>query len=76
MKYALVGGTRVQAEPKLRGVCPSCESEVISKCGKHVIWHWAHRSRSSCDPWWEHADRSLAYAVRSLLTFKEVPWSQ
>ncbi|WP_265535471.1 competence protein CoiA [Pseudomonas saponiphila] len=54
MKYAFVGGTRVQAEPKLSGICPSCKSEVISKCGKHVIWHWAHRSRSSCDPWWEN----------------------
>jgi len=54
MKYAYVGDTRMEAEPKLRGVCPSCESEVISKCGKHVIWHWAHRSKLSCDPWWEN----------------------
>lgn len=54
MKYAFVGGTRVQVEPKLRGVCPPCESEVISKCGKRVIWHWANQSRSSCDPWWEN----------------------
>ena len=26
---------------------------MIAKCGKFVRWHWAHKSRQSCDPWWE-----------------------
>lgn len=54
MKYAYVADERMQAQPKLRGVCRACEVEVISKCGKHVVWHWAHRSRAQCDPWWEN----------------------
>lgn len=37
MKYAYVGDTRMEAEPKLRGVCPSCESEVISKSAVNAI---------------------------------------
>jgi competence protein CoiA len=26
---------------------------MIAKCGQVKIWHWAHKSRASCDPWWE-----------------------
>jgi len=26
---------------------------MISKCGSVKIWHWAHKSKVSCDPWWE-----------------------
>jgi hypothetical protein len=26
---------------------------MIAKCGKHNIWHWAHKTRENCDPWWE-----------------------
>ena len=26
---------------------------MISKCGPHKLWHWAHKSRFHCDPWWE-----------------------
>ena len=26
---------------------------MIAKCGQHVVWHWAHKSRLNCDPWWE-----------------------
>lgn len=35
-----------------RAICPSCDSEVISKCGDINIWHWAHKSRD-CDNWSE-----------------------
>jgi len=31
-----------------------CEAEVISKCGKKVVWHWAHTSKKHCDLWWEN----------------------
>lgn len=27
---------------------------MIAKCGRVKMWHWAHRSRSGCDPWWEN----------------------
>lgn len=53
MKYAIVDGHKVLAQPKLRGTCNYCGSEMISRCGRHKIWHWAHKSRADCDPWWE-----------------------
>ena len=54
MKYALVQGQRQGAQPRLSGECPVCGSAVIAKCGQHRVWHWAHRSIRSCDPWWEN----------------------
>lgn len=53
MRYADVDGERTQASPKLRGICRGCGGDTIAKCGKHVVWHWSHRSRSHCDRWWE-----------------------
>ncbi|WP_116812789.1 competence protein CoiA [Steroidobacter cummioxidans] len=53
MKYALVSGSRAEPQPKARGFCPGCHADTIAKCGKHVIWHWAHKSLTHCDHWWE-----------------------
>lgn len=53
LRYANVNGLRTEASPKLRGICRGCGNETIAKCGKHVVWHWAHRSRQHCDQWWE-----------------------
>ncbi|MBW9113177.1 competence protein [Rhizobium cauense] len=54
MRYALVNGERQEAtQSKLRGSCPSCEQEVVAKCGPLKIWHWAHKGKRNCDPWWE-----------------------
>lgn len=53
MRYALVGGARVEPQPKTRGICLCCNGHVTAKCGEHVVWHWAHLSRTHCDPWWE-----------------------
>ena len=53
MKLALVNGQRSEPSPQLRASCAYCGREVISKCGRVKIWHWAHKSRASCDPWWE-----------------------
>lgn len=53
MKYALVEGIKSEARPKLRGACSYCDSEMIARCGRHKIWHWAHKSKVECDPWWE-----------------------
>ena len=53
MKYAIVNEKRVEARPRLRGICQCCGEETIAKCGQHVVWHWAHKSRQNCDPWWE-----------------------
>ena len=53
MRYAIVDGERAEAKPRLRGACQCCGGQTISKCGEHVVWHWAHRRREDCDPWWE-----------------------
>ena len=53
MRYALINGVRQETQPRLKGLCPGCGGEVVAKCGRHVIWHWAHASRCHCDPWWE-----------------------
>ena len=53
MKYAIVDGQRHEAAPGLRASCPTCGAAVIGKCGEQRIWHWAHRGKRDCDPWWE-----------------------
>ncbi|MEX1196338.1 MAG: competence protein CoiA family protein [Pseudohongiellaceae bacterium] len=54
MKFALVDGQKSQPVPKTHGLCPHCNAEVVSKCGRVKVWHWAHKSRDVCDPWWEN----------------------
>jgi len=54
MKFALINGQRTEPQPKLKGICINCQNETIAKCGKVKIWHWAHKSKISCDPWWEN----------------------
>jgi len=53
MKFAFVDGNRTEATNGARGVCPSCGSELIAKCGEVKINHWAHKSIRNCDPWLE-----------------------
>lgn len=53
MRIALVNGERSEPSPRQRAVCPYCGHDMIAKCGRVRLWHWAHKSRSSCDPWWE-----------------------
>jgi len=54
MKYSIVNGERSEAQPSLSGHCQTCGSPTIAKCGKVKIWHWAHRGKRMCDPWWEN----------------------
>ena len=54
MMYALnAAGERIEADPGGRASCPGCHGDVIAHCGEILVWHWAHRSRLECDPWWE-----------------------
>jgi competence protein CoiA len=53
MKYALVAGERREASPGLEGICPACQKQTHPKCGRIIIWHWAHKPTRHCDPWWE-----------------------
>jgi competence protein CoiA len=56
MKFALVNGQHQEAQPNLSGKCPACGHPMVAKCGERRlrIWHWAHKSRRHCDPWWEN----------------------
>ena len=53
MQFAVVDGISIEPAPGIRGNCRFCQAEMIAKCGRHKIWHWAHKSRMHCDPWWE-----------------------
>lgn len=53
MKFALIDGERREPQPGLTGECPGCGEPVTAKCGTLRVWHWAHKGRLTCDPWWE-----------------------
>ena len=54
MKYAIVNNEKVEATKGAKGVCPSCGSELIAKCGELKVNHWSHKGNRNCDPWWEN----------------------
>lgn len=53
MLTAIVNGNRSRPFPGAVGHCPCCNSEMIPRCGEVKVHHWAHKSKSDCDPWWE-----------------------
>jgi competence protein CoiA len=53
MRFALVNGQLQEAQPDLSGECRSCGEPTVAKCGEMRVWHWAHKGRRHCDPWWE-----------------------
>lgn len=53
MQYAIHSGRRLEASPGLEGHCPYCDQLMIARCGELKVWHWAHKGRRNCDPWWE-----------------------
>lgn len=53
MRFAMVDNQKVEATPKLKGICFGCGEPVTAKCGRQRIWHWAHKANVDCDRWWE-----------------------
>ena len=53
MRFALVDSNKLEATKGVKGICPSCGSELIAKCGNVKINHWAHKGIRNCDPWWK-----------------------
>lgn len=51
MKFAIIDNTKVEAIKGVKGICPSCGSELIAKCGEVKVNHWAHKGMRNCDPW-------------------------
>lgn len=54
MKFALVDNKKVEAAKGLNGICQLCQEPVIPKCGQFRVNHWAHKSCTHCDKWWEN----------------------
>jgi len=54
MKFALIHDDKVEATKGAKGFCPSCDSELIARCGEVNVNHWAHKGNRNCDPWWEN----------------------
>lgn len=54
MKFAKVNGQRQEAQPRLSGNCPGCDSPMVARCGTKRVWHWAHLGERTCDVWWEN----------------------
>lgn len=54
MKLALVDGIEVEATKGAKGLCRSCGSELIAKCGEDRVDHWAHKGKRNCDSWGEN----------------------
>lgn len=42
MRFALINGNRVEAQPQLKGLRSCCSNPVIAKCGSRKIWHLRH----------------------------------
>jgi len=53
MIWAIKNSEKIKAQPKQKALCPICNEELIAKCGKIKIWHWAHKSGTDCDDWYE-----------------------
>jgi len=54
MKFAIVDHKKVEATKGVKGICPSCGSDVIARCGEIKVHHWAHKGIRNCDSWWEN----------------------
>lgn len=54
MQYSCVNGQKILPYPKAQGTCAVCSAETLAKCGQKIMWHWAHKSKMECDPWWEN----------------------
>jgi len=55
VRFALVNGNKAEATKGAKGLCRSCGSELIAKCGEARVHHWAHKGKlPDCDTWWEN----------------------
>jgi competence CoiA-like predicted nuclease len=54
MKFALLNDKqRIEATKGAIGICPSCGSELVARCGEIKVHHWSHKKK--CDDYsWEN----------------------
>ena len=53
MRFALSNNERIEPTKGAKGVCPSCGSELVAKCGEIKRHHWSHKKKCD-DHWWEN----------------------
>jgi competence CoiA-like predicted nuclease len=52
--YALnKDGQRIKPFLRGKGFCPLCNAPVKAYCGEIYEWHWKHKTKNSCDQWFE-----------------------
>ncbi|MCC8628049.1 hypothetical protein [Xanthomonas vesicatoria] len=75
MKYAVVGGRRMEAMPRLKGACQACAGDMVSKCGRFVRWHWAHLPGTECGDQWSDPETAWhrGWKDRFPVDWQEVP---
>ena len=74
MRFALSQDRRIEATPGAVGICPGCANELLARCGEKNAWHWAHKGRRHCDPWWENeTDWHRDWKNRFPSEWQEVP---
>ena len=55
MKYANRQGKKIEAEKGIKdAICPCCDTPVVAKCGTKKVHHWSHKTKKTCDNWWEN----------------------
>ena len=52
MMWGISAEGRCLAEPRKHARCPSCNGDLVAKCGEYICWHWAHKAKD-CDHWSE-----------------------
>lgn len=53
MQFADLNNSKIKPIKGQIGFCPMCGAEMIARCGKIKIHHWAHKGKLHCDKWWE-----------------------
>jgi hypothetical protein len=50
--WGITPSGRTLAHPNAKASCPTCNGDLIAKCGELKSWHWAHKTKD-CDHWSE-----------------------
>ena len=53
MRFALSNNERIEPTKGAQGVCPSCGSELVAKCGEIKVHYWSHKKKCD-DHCWEN----------------------
>lgn len=66
---------RIDIEDSLKGekyYCPCCGSELIQKKGTVNTWHFAHKTLTECDNWYEESEWCIKWVRLFDSDFREV----